>query len=73
MTNRILDRIPLQRKAMEISGESILIADGSKIGMTAMGQIAPLEKFSALVTDETAPKDEIESIRQMGIDVVVAK
>ena len=72
VTNRILDRIPLKRKAMEISRESILLADGSKIGGTAMGQIASLDEFSALVTDESVPPDELNAIRQMGIRVIVA-
>lgn len=73
VTNRILDRIPLKRKAMEISTKSILIADGSKIGTTAMGQIATLDEFDQLVTDSSAPTDEIEAIRATGLQVHVAK
>jgi DeoR/GlpR family transcriptional regulator of sugar metabolism len=71
-TNRILDRIPLKRKAMEISQKSFILADGSKIGTIALGQIAPITEFSALITDASAPEAEIAAIRALGVDVHIA-
>jgi len=72
-TNRILDRIPLKRKAMEISQKSIVLADGSKVGTVALGQIAPITDFSALITDASAPEEEIAAIRAQGVDVFIAE
>jgi DeoR/GlpR family transcriptional regulator of sugar metabolism len=71
-TNRILDRIPLKRKAMEISQKSFILGDGSKIGTVALGQIAPITEFSALITDVSAPEAEIAAIRALGVDVHIA-
>lgn len=72
VTNSILDRIPLKRKAMEISQKSFILADGSKIGTVALGQIAPITEFSALITDASAPETEIAAIRALGVDVHIA-
>ena len=72
VTNRILDRIPLKRKAMEISQKSIVLADGSKIGTVALGQIAPITEFSDLITDASAHEEEIAAIRALGVDVHIA-
>jgi len=72
VTNRILDRIPLKRKAMEISQKSFILADGSKIGAIALGQIAPITEFSALITDASAPEAELAAIRTLGVDIHIA-
>ncbi|MEN4010519.1 MAG: DeoR/GlpR family DNA-binding transcription regulator [Chloroflexota bacterium] len=73
VTNRILDRIPLKRKAIEISQQAFVLADGSKVGTVALGQIAPITDFAALVTDASAPEEEIEAIRALGVDVLIAE
>jgi DeoR/GlpR family transcriptional regulator of sugar metabolism len=72
VTNRILDRIPLKRKAMEVSQQTIVLADGSKIGTVALGQIAPITDISTLVTDASAPEQEINAIRAQNVDVRIA-
>lgn len=72
VTNRLLDRIPLKRKAMEVSQETIVLADGSKIGAVALGQIAPITDISILVTDASAPEQEIHAIRARGVEVRIA-
>jgi len=72
VTNRFLDRIPLKRKGMEISQKSFVLADGSKIGAIAIGQIAPITDFSALITDASAPEAELAAIRALGVDIHIA-
>ena len=57
---------------MEISQQSIVLADGSKIGTVALGQIAPITDISTLVTDTSAPEQEINAIRAQGVDVRIA-
>jgi len=72
VTNRILDRIPLKRKAMEVSEQTIVMADGSKLGAVALGQIAPINDISLLVTDASASDQEINAIRAQNVDVRIA-
>jgi hypothetical protein len=49
VTNRILDRIPLKRKAMEIAA-NYRLADGLSL-IVALGQVAPITDISTLITD----------------------
>jgi DeoR/GlpR family transcriptional regulator of sugar metabolism len=72
VTNRILDRIPLKRKAMEISHRIAVVADGSKIGVVTLGHVAPIESFHYLVTDKSAPERELEEIATRGVEIKMA-
>ena len=57
---------------MKVSQQSIVLADGSKIGTVALGQIAPITEISTLVTDMSASEQEINAIRAQGVDVRIA-
>ncbi len=72
VTNRILDRVPLKRKAMEISSKVAVVADGSKIGVVTLGHVAPIESFDHLVTDKSAAKKELEEIAARGVEIRIA-
>jgi DeoR/GlpR family transcriptional regulator of sugar metabolism len=71
-TNRTLERIPLKRMAIEISDETAIVVDGSKIGKDALGNIGPIETFQLLFTDRSAPPKELDRIRDCRVKVVVA-
>jgi DeoR/GlpR family transcriptional regulator of sugar metabolism len=61
----------IQRLMIEHSEELTIVADGSKIGATAMATVAPAGAIDTLVTDDAAPKDELAALEALGIDVVV--
>jgi DeoR/GlpR family transcriptional regulator of sugar metabolism len=69
ITNADFEQIPMKRKAIETSAQAILLADSSKVGVVAAGQVCPAEKIHRLVTDVKAPLDEIDKIRELGIVV----
>ncbi|HSV56748.1 MAG TPA: DeoR/GlpR family DNA-binding transcription regulator [Magnetospirillaceae bacterium] len=71
-TNRMIDRIPLKRRAMGMAEKSVLVADGSKLGVEAFARIADIGDFAAVVTDASAPTSELEALRALGVEVVVA-
>jgi DeoR family transcriptional regulator of aga operon len=72
VTNRILERLPLKRMVMEISNEVAVVADGSKIGVVTLGHIAPIEAFQLLITDKSAPVEELEKIEAYGVKIKIA-
>jgi DeoR family transcriptional regulator, fructose operon transcriptional repressor len=72
VTNASLDEIPLKRIAMDLARESILLVDGTKLGRDAVAQIAPIDRIDLLVTDSTAPKQEISRLRQIGVRIIMA-
>ena len=57
-------------KMIEHSNRAILIADHSKIGMTAMNRVCSLDKIEAVFTLETDEnRDQLNEIRSTGIKV----
>jgi DeoR family transcriptional regulator, fructose operon transcriptional repressor len=69
ITNPILERIALKRKAMEISRQVAVIADGSKIGRVTLGHVAPMDAFQILFTNDSAPAKELQDIAALGVEV----
>jgi DeoR/GlpR family transcriptional regulator of sugar metabolism len=63
----------IQRLMIEHSDELTIVADGSKLGATAMAAVAPADAIDTLVTDDSAPADEIAALEALGIDVVVIR
>jgi DeoR/GlpR family transcriptional regulator of sugar metabolism len=53
--------------------ERIVVADGSKFGVTTLASVAPLTAVDKVVTDRSAPIDMIEQIRKKGIEVILAE
>jgi len=72
VTNRILDRIPVKRKAIEISHKVAVVVDGSKIGAVTLGLVVPIESVHHLVTDKSAPERELEEIAARGVEIKTA-
>lgn len=52
--------------------EKIVVADGSKFGVTTFATVAPLQSIDTIVTDKSAPLDMVEQIREMGVAVIIA-
>jgi len=61
----------IQRLMIEQSAALTLVADGSKIGATAMATVAPAAAISRLVTDSSAPAAELDALRELGVGVEV--
>jgi DeoR family transcriptional regulator of aga operon len=60
-------------RAMVASAErTIVVADGSKVGRLTLAQMVSLEEVDTLVTDASADPEELERIRNAGVEVVVA-
>ena len=53
--------------------KTVVIADGTKIGLNWCFPLFGIENVDWLVTDETADKKELEKIRQKGVKVFVAQ
>lgn len=65
------ERIPVKQLAIQRAREVIVVADGSKIGVLAPSQGAPITAMHHLVTDSSAPAAECEAIAGLGVDVIV--
>jgi len=59
------------RAMMSRSATTIVAADASKIGRIAFANVSPLDTADYIITNETAPKDYVESVRELGINVTL--
>lgn len=60
------------RAMVEKAGQTIVVADGSKVGNVALASNADIGQISMLVTDRSADAEELQRIRAAGVDVVIA-
>jgi DeoR/GlpR family transcriptional regulator of sugar metabolism len=67
------DEAEIHRIAIERSERVMVIADGSKLGSVTSAVVAPASVVHTLVTDSSAPANEIDDLRALGIEVVIAQ
>lgn len=60
------------REALDHTERVMVIVDGSKFGATALSTVAGISRVHTIVTDGSAPKDDLKEIRAAGVAVVVA-
>lgn len=59
------------RTIMGISDTIIIVADHSKIGHVSTSRTAPVAKASKLITGAEAPKEMVEAIQALGVEVIL--
>ena len=57
---------------LRASKEVIVVADSSKIGIIGLVSLIQLERVNRLVTDRDAPPDFVETVRDLGVEVILA-
>jgi DeoR family transcriptional regulator, aga operon transcriptional repressor len=68
VTNVNLPETEIKRHAIRQASRSLLIADGSKLGLTEIGVIGALSAFESLITASAAP-DAVASLTAAGLKV----
>jgi DeoR/GlpR family transcriptional regulator of sugar metabolism len=67
------DEAAVQRAALERTERVIVIADGSKVGAVTPIVVGPARQVAVLITDPSAPEDELNRLRGIGIEVQIAE
>lgn len=60
------------RMMVERARKTVLVVDSSKIGQAGFVPIRPISSFDVLITDSGAPSDFVDSVRKMGVEVILA-
>lgn len=63
----------VQRAALERTERVIVVADGSKVGAATPIVVGPAATATILLTDPSAPRDQLDELRRLGIEVLVAE
>lgn len=72
ITAETLQDAETDRAVIEFAPDLIVVADSSKFGIVAPAWIAPISAVKHLVTDDNAPKRDLDALRDQGIDVRIA-
>lgn len=64
-----LDDAAVKKAAIASTRRVIVATDGSKLGHTAYAHVGPATLLHTLVTDTTAPADEVTALEGTGIVV----
>lgn len=62
----------VQRRVLARAQRVLVLADGSKLGVATNAAVAPATVVRTLVTDASAPPDELAALRGLGIEIVLA-
>jgi DeoR/GlpR family transcriptional regulator of sugar metabolism len=73
LTNDYLPEVMTDRTIIEAAHELILVADHTKFGRVASAYLTPIERVTTLVTDSETPSAILNSIRELGVQVIVAE
>lgn len=72
-TNQILDRVPQKQEAIQLSRKVAIVVDGSKIGQVALAHIVSMQDVDVLITDPSSPIEELNAIRGLGPEIILAE
>jgi len=72
LTNPNMHETPIKRNMIESAKEVIVLADFHKFGRISLSTIAPVTKVHKVVTDKKAPKEIINKLETLGIEVIIA-
>lgn len=72
LTEYNLEDALVKRQLLKSSQEKIVVAEGSKFGRTTFAAVGPLSEIQTVITDQSAPADQVKALRQMGLNVVFA-
>lgn len=73
VTAHLIAEAEVKRSALTASRRIIAVADSSKLGVVAFGQISRLDEIDVLVTDTGADPQMVEQLVELGVDVRLAE
>ena len=72
LTNDYLPETMTDRAILKSGKEVIVVADHSKVNIVSIAYLAPINSIHKLVTDQKTPKNFIDELLALGIEVILA-
>ncbi|HET6846347.1 MAG TPA: DeoR/GlpR family DNA-binding transcription regulator, partial [Anaerolineales bacterium] len=72
LTEYNADDAQIKQMLIRSAREKIVVADGTKFGVTTFASVAPLEAIDKIVTDAEAPQAVLDEMRRRGVEIIVA-
>jgi len=72
ITDMVDEEADIHRQAVALARRVVVLADGSKLGQVALASVAPAASIDVLVTDPSADSHQLDALRDLGIEIVLA-
>lgn len=72
LTNDNMYEAEVKRAMIKIARKPIVLADNSKFGRVAFNKFSSLTDLKMIITDQGAPDEMVQQIKEFGIEVLVA-
>lgn len=72
LTEYNLEDAQTKQMLIQSGREKIVVADGSKFGLTTFASVAPIKSINTIVTDRSAPTEMVDMICESGVEVIIA-
>jgi DeoR/GlpR family transcriptional regulator of sugar metabolism len=72
ITNQDMQETLVKRRMLSAARKVVVLADGTKLGQTALSKIADIDNSMSLITDWTAPDSELAALREAGLEITVS-
>ncbi len=72
LTDTHLLEIDLKKFIVSQVKEIIVLVDGSKFSQTGIAAYAEIKQVSKIITDSSAPAEEVEKIEKAGVEIIIA-
>lgn len=70
LTSHYVDEAAIVRAMIQQARTKIVVADHTKIGMTARAKICEIDKIDVLITDNQVPDDQVAAFEKGGVQVL---
>ena len=71
LTDTPLAEVELKQVIVQKSQEVYAVIDGSKFGRLALASFASIDQITSIITDNSAPEDDVVALRDRGVDVQI--
>lgn len=72
LTEYNIEDTQIKQTLLRNAREKIVVADSSKFGVTTFASVGPLTAIDRIITDRAAPREILDGIRKLGVEVILA-
>ena len=70
LTDYMFDQLPIQRKMIEVSQQSIVLAHSNKFDTSSLIKICDIDEINMIITDSKIKPNVLERYQKAGIDII---
>lgn len=71
LTDYNLEDADVKKPLLRSARYKVIVADGSKFGRLTFASVGSIDEIDAIITDESAPFEMVDKVRQLGVEVIV--